>query len=73
MGATASPFQTGRTEEIRLDVRDSAGDPVTGATGVLIRIQRASDGQFFDFDDDTFKATGHTERDTALPAGRRSW
>jgi hypothetical protein len=66
MSATATPFQTGRTEEIRLDVRDLAGDPLTGATGVQIRIQRASDGQFFDFDDSTFKTSGHTERDTAL-------
>ncbi len=66
MGATATPFQTGRTEEIRLDVRDLAGDPVTGATGVLIRIQRASDGEFFDFDDSTFKSAAWTERDSAL-------
>ncbi len=66
MSSTSTPFQTGRTEEIRLDVRDLAGDPVLGATGVLIRIQRASDGQFFDFDDSTFKAAAWTERDTAL-------
>lgn len=66
MSSTSTPFQTGRTEEIRLDVRDLVGDPVSGATGVLIRIQRASDGQFFDFDDSTFKAAAWTERDTAL-------
>ena len=66
MSATATPFQTGRTEEIRVDVRDLSGEPLTGATGVQIRIQRASDGQYFDFDDDTFKAAGHTERDTTL-------
>lgn len=66
MGATSTPFQTGRTEEVRLDVRDLSGDPVTGATGVLIRIQRASDGEFFDFDDLTFKGAGWTERDAAL-------
>jgi len=66
MSSTATPFQTGRTEEIRLDVRSANGDPLTGATGVQIRIQRASDGGFFDFDDSTFKGAGWTERDVAL-------
>lgn len=66
MSSTSTPIQTGRTEEIRLDVRDLVGTPLTGATGVLIRVQRASDGQFFDFDDSTFKGSGWTEKDTAL-------
>lgn len=66
MGTTSSPIQTGRTEEIRLNVNDVTGVPLTGATGVLIRIQRASDDFFYDFNDATFKSTGWTDRDTAL-------
>lgn len=62
---STSPIQTGRTEQIRLDVRTTAGVAVTGATDVLVRIQRASDGEYFDHDDATFKAAGWVDRDTA--------
>jgi len=66
MSATSTPIQTGRTEEIRLEVRTVAGNPLTGATGVRVRIQRASDGEFLDFDDATFKAAGWVTVDAAL-------
>lgn len=50
-------------ETIVLDVRDEAGEPLTGATGVLVRVRRDSDGQYFDWDDATYKASGWTTRD----------
>lgn len=58
-------IQTGDTEPIVLDVRDALGDPFTGASDVLVRIRRDSDGEWFDWDDSTFKAAGWTERDRA--------
>lgn len=72
MGATSTPIQRGRTEPIRLDVRDGVGDPFTGATGVLVRVQRESDGEFLDFSDLTFKAAGWTTRDPATVAADAS-
>ena len=66
MGATSTPIQTGRVEEIRLNVNDVTGVPLTGATGVLIRIQRASDDFFYDFSDATFRSSGWGDRDTQL-------
>lgn len=66
MGATSTPIQTGRTEEIRLNVNDVTGVPLTGASGVLIRIQRASDDFYYDFNDATFKSSGWVDRDTVL-------
>ena len=66
MGATSTPIQTGRVEEIRLNVSDITGVPLTGATGVLIRIQRASDEFYYDFSDATFKSSGWSDRDAQL-------
>jgi len=34
--------------------------PLTGLATVVVKIWRASDGYFYDFNDDTFKASGHT-------------
>lgn len=56
-------IQTGTTEPIRLDVRDSSGLGLTGATGVLARLHRESDGQFYDWTDLVFRASGWTLRD----------
>jgi hypothetical protein len=56
-------IQTGTTEPIKLDVRDSGGAGLTGATGVLARIHRASDDQFFDWTDLVFRSSGWTVRD----------
>ena len=38
---------------------DENGDPVTGQT-VALRIQKVSNGQWYDFNDNTFKASGWT-------------
>lgn len=38
-------------------VTDDGGDPVAGKT-VEVKIKRVSDGQWYDFDDDSFKAAG---------------
>lgn len=57
------PIQTGTTEVIRLDVRDGTNAGLTGATGVLVRLQRASDDEFYDWTAQDFKAAGWTLRD----------
>lgn len=56
-------IRTGTTEAIRLDVRDVSGAGFTGGTGVLARIQRESDGQFYDWTDQVFRVSGWTLRD----------
>lgn len=59
-------IRTGAIEPIYAQVADTFGDPLTGATDIFVRMRRDSDGQFFDFDDDTFKASGHVEQDRLL-------
>lgn len=54
---------TGEVEPIRLVLKDTSGSDLLGATGLLVRIQRASDGLFLDHDDSTFKSSGWTTRD----------
>lgn len=66
MPGTSTPIQTGRTEQIRLDVRDGLGAPFLGATAVMIRIQRASDGGMYDWNDNTFKTSGVTTLNKVL-------
>ena len=51
------------SEPLVLDVRDSNGAGLAGATGVRARIRRDSDGQFFDWADATYKGAGWTTLD----------
>lgn len=46
-------------------VADTSGDHVTGQT-VTLKIMRGSDGQFFDFSDSAFKASGWTAKTANL-------
>lgn len=50
--------QTGETEPISALLIDSSRSPIVGLTNIEIRIRRASDGWYFDWDDDTFKVLG---------------
>lgn len=59
-------IQTGATEPIIVLVRDESLAPLTGKTDILLSIWRLSDGDFYDFDDDTFKASGWTDRQIAM-------
>lgn len=59
-------IQTGATEPIEVLALDAALDPVTGKTDLLLSIRRKSDDFFYDFDDDTFKTSGWTDRQVAL-------
>lgn len=47
------------------DIVDSTGLHVSGQT-VALKIQRASDGDFYDFSSSTFKASGWTSKTTNL-------
>ena len=53
-------IQSGETEPIQVYVLDALGNPLTGLTDLYVRLRRASDGQFLDWADDTFKAAGWT-------------
>jgi len=62
---TSVRVQTGDTERINAQIMGvSAGTyvPLTGKTDILLSIRRDSDGQWFDFADNTFKAAGWTTR-----------
>ena len=54
--------QSNETERVYATALDADGDPVTSLTDVLIEIRRVSDGQYYDFNDNTFKASGWTTR-----------
>lgn len=61
-------------------LKDGSLAVVTGLTTVLLSVQRASDEQWLDFADDTFKASGWTTRQqqmtevsAALAAGEYSY
>lgn len=58
--------QTGATERIEVLILDATLDPLTGKSDILISIRRVSDGFFYDFNDDTFKSSGWTTRQTAM-------
>ncbi len=51
------------TERIYVSALDEDNEYLTGLTDVLIQIKRKSDGYFLDFNDDTFKASGWTEKE----------
>lgn len=54
-------IQLGATEPINTVVMvDSSGDTLPALSDVLLSIRRQSDGQYLDFDDNTFKASGWT-------------
>jgi hypothetical protein len=59
-------IQTDATERIQCTALDASTDPLTGVTDLLIAIQRVSDGFWYDFNDDTFKASGWTTRQLAM-------
>ena len=58
--------QTGDTERITFVVLQKNGNPATGRTTIRLRILRLSDSQLFDFNDNTFKASGHTTLDATM-------
>ncbi len=58
--------QTGDTERITVVVLQKNGNPATGRTTIRLRILRLSDNQLFDFNDSTFKASGHTTLDATM-------
>lgn len=59
-------IQTGATERIEALILDGSLVPLTGKTDILVSIRRVSDGFFYDFNDDTFKAAGWTTRQQAM-------
>lgn len=57
---------TDGSERIEALILDGSLDPLTGKSDILISIRRKSDGYWYDFDDDTFKASGWTTRQQAM-------
>ena len=55
-----STIRTGTTEPIRVYAVDGNSAPLTGLTDLYVRIERASDGFLFDWNDLTFKGSGWT-------------
>ena len=55
-------IQTDAEERIEVTALDGSLSPLTGLTDVLLSIRRVSDGQWYDFNDDTFKSSGWTTR-----------
>lgn len=49
-------IQSGKKEPIVVLVLDQNGQELTGKTNIKIKIRRLSDGYFFDWSDNTFKA-----------------
>lgn len=49
------------TWRVKYQLLQDDGTPLTGASGLLLTIEREADGYFLDFDDDTFKASPTTE------------
>lgn len=60
MGTTR--IKTGQEETIRAKILNSDNRPLVGLTDVFLSISRKSDGKFLDFDDNTFKSSGWTNR-----------
>jgi hypothetical protein len=53
--------QDGSGHKVVYTVTDSFGDPVSGQT-IRCAVQRGTDGYFLDFSDQTFKASGWSQR-----------
>lgn len=51
-------IQSGQKEPIVVMVIDENGDELTGKTDIKIKVRRLSDGYYYDWSDDTFKAAG---------------
>lgn len=46
--------------DIKTGLYDSSGTAITGSTDLTVKIKRDSNDYFYDFNDSTFKASGHT-------------
>ena len=51
-------IQTGQKEPIVALIVDANGDELIGKTNIKIKVRRLSDGFYFDWSDDTFRAGG---------------
>lgn len=58
--------RTGEIEQIRVYAVDGNSAPLTGLSDLYIRLQRASDGYLYDWNDATWKAAGWTTLNQAL-------
>lgn len=52
--------------KIKYGLYDGAGDAITSATTLKAKIKRDADDYFYDWNDSTFKASGHSTLDSAL-------
>jgi hypothetical protein len=59
-------IQNGQTERIEVIALDVSGDAVNSLTNVLLGIRRISDDQWLDFNDNTFKVSGWSSRQTVM-------
>jgi len=59
-------IQSGDTEQFYYKIFDQDGAPLTGVTGLKLRISRVSDDYILDWNDDTFKASGWTTIEQTL-------
>jgi len=55
-----SYIQSGKVEPIQVFAVDNSGSPLTGLGDLYVKFRRDSDGWFLDWNDLTFKSTGHT-------------
>lgn len=46
--------------DFKAGIYDAQGDPISSSTDLNIKIKRDADDYFYDFDDNTFKASEHT-------------
>jgi hypothetical protein len=58
--------RTGEIEQIRIYAVDGDSNPLTGLSDLYIRLERASDGFLYDWNDSTWKSTGWTTLSQAL-------
>jgi hypothetical protein len=66
---TTERYRTGAVIPFRSEQQiNSAGAPLTALADVLLKVHRESDGFFFDFSDNTFKAAGHVDIDRTMTA-----
>lgn len=59
-------IQNGQTERIEIIALDTSGDAVNSLSNILLGIRRISDDQWLDFNDNTFKASGWSSRQTVM-------
>ena len=62
-------LKTGGIEPVRILVLDKGGVPLSGKSDIKISIQRASDDLFFDWNDETFKASPAQGTQTLIEVG----